>query len=149
MLLTPVQTNQNYLNQDGTSSFFYPRQTRFMFTCVLGYHAASTVLLVPKPFGAHWQRLWAAAQSYRMPVQWHHQFWQSLEEGARKRCLGGERTPEQKTNKKSVQNKNGHKCRCKTTYLFIKSVWIVTKNHRNSKQLSTWKTIQSAMQTSA
>ena len=48
--------NQNRLNRDGTSSFFNPRRTRLVFTCVLWRYVASTVVLVPEPFGGRWQR---------------------------------------------------------------------------------------------
>ena len=40
----------------------YSGRTRLMFTCVLGRYVASTFLLVPKPFGGRWQRLWTAAR---------------------------------------------------------------------------------------
>ena len=59
-------------------------QTRLMFMCVLRRYVASTVLLVPKPFKACWQRRWIAACRWGTPLQWHNQLWQSLEEGARK-----------------------------------------------------------------
>ena len=34
---------------------------RLVFTCMLGRHVASTVLLVPKPFGGRWQRRWTCS----------------------------------------------------------------------------------------
>ena len=40
--------------------------------CVLGRCVASTAGLIPKPFGGRWQ--------------WRTQIWQSLQEGAEKRC---------------------------------------------------------------
>ena len=58
-----------------------------MLTCVLGRYVASAVSLVLKPFGGRRQRRWTAARRKRVPLQWRNHFWQSLEEGAGKRCL--------------------------------------------------------------
>ena len=63
---------------------FHQGQMCLLFMCMLGHYVTFTVLVVPKAFRGLWQRRWTATQ--RVPLQWHKQFWQSLEEGARKRC---------------------------------------------------------------
>ena len=40
--------------------FFFTRWMRLMFTCVLWRWVASTVILVPEPFGGRWPRRWTA-----------------------------------------------------------------------------------------
>jgi len=53
-----------------------------MFTCMLGRCVASTVLLVPKlSEGAD-----SIGGQLRGDNEWRNQSWQSLEEGAGKRC---------------------------------------------------------------
>ena len=58
-----------------------------MFTCVLGRYVASTVLLVPNLSECADS---VGGQSAEIKVergaQWRNRFWQSLEEGAGKRC---------------------------------------------------------------
>ena len=78
------------LNQGRTLFFFFffnLRRSCLMFMHVLGYYVASTLLLVPRPFGGHQQHPWDSCVEIMSAPQWHNQFWQSLEEGARKRCM--------------------------------------------------------------
>ena len=54
--LSDHKSNQNSLNLDGPSSFFFllffcMAWTCLVFTCVLRRHVVSTVLSVPRPFG--------------------------------------------------------------------------------------------------
>ena len=53
MLLTPAQIKpKSFESRRNSFSFFFDSGwMRLMFTCVLGRWAASTVILVPKPFG--------------------------------------------------------------------------------------------------
>ena len=69
-----------------TLLYFHSERTRLVCTRVLGRNAASTVLLVPRPFGGRWPRRWTAARKWTVPLQWRNQFWQSLEECTGKRC---------------------------------------------------------------
>jgi len=57
-----------------------------MFTCVSGRYAASTVLLLHKPPGGADSAGAGQLRGDRVSLQWRNQYWQSLEEGAGKRC---------------------------------------------------------------
>ena len=81
MLLTSAQIKAVRIKME---LLFYQGQMCLLFMCMLGHCVASTVLVVPEAFRGRWQRRWTATQ--RVPLQWHKQFRQSLEEGARKQC---------------------------------------------------------------
>ena len=91
MLLTSAQIKpKSFESRRNLSSFlFYPGRTRLKFTRVLGCCVASTVLILEYPNlseGAESIGGQRRGDKDRMPLQWLNQCWQSLEEGAGKRC---------------------------------------------------------------
>ena len=67
-------------------SFCYPRvDMPQVHVCIVA--VLLPVLLVPKPVGGHWRTaLGDRCVEIKRSFQWCSQFWQSLEEGARKQC---------------------------------------------------------------
>ena len=54
--------NKTKMISTRTELFSYLGRMHLMFMCVLGCYVVSTVLLVPDPFGGHWQRWWTAVR---------------------------------------------------------------------------------------
>ena len=74
-----ASTNETQIVWIETELFSSPRRTYLILTCVLGRHVASTVFLIPKPFGGRRQRRRTVARKCKVHLR-------SLEEGAGKRC---------------------------------------------------------------